>query len=153
MDVQPATIEQVRIAEDGEMVVISADSSSTVREIQRIDPKLRVRLSTRGRCYIVYYREIHPWGYQDQLVMTCQAYQNNLGTWEGLDNRVVRRLERIDREGRGHYDYAKELEQGRRDREKERKRQADETNGEIAERIAHQLRKDLGERYKGRAFT
>jgi hypothetical protein len=65
----------------------------------------------------------------------------------------VDRLEFIDSEGRGGYDYAKALEQGRRDRERQEREGFRERLGETAELAAHALRKDLGERYRGRVFV
>jgi hypothetical protein len=138
--VEPASLEQVRIAyETNEWVVISADSSATVAEIQKIDPTLRVRFSPRARMFAVYHDHtpVPP-------ILTCRAYQNSSGTWEGLDNRVVRRLEYIDREGRGGYDYAKALERETLKREKRTRDEFAERTADGAERMGFAIRKELG---------
>ena len=140
MEVEPATVEQVRIAyETNEWVVISADSSATVAEIQRIDPTLRVRFSPRARMFAVYHEHapIPP-------ILTCRAHQNSSGTWEGLDNRVVRRLQYIDREGTGGYDYAKALERETLAREARASHEFAERTGDGAERMAFAIRRELG---------
>lgn len=137
---QPATVEQVRIAyETNEWVIISADSSSTVAEIQRIDPTLRVRFSPRARMFAVYHEHtpVPP-------ILTCRAHQNSSGTWEGLDNRVVRRLQYIDREGTGGYDYAKALERETLARAERASDDFAERVGDGMEQMGFAIRKELG---------
>jgi hypothetical protein len=138
--VEPASLEQVRLAyETNEWVVISADSSATVAEIQKIDPTLRVRFSPRARMFAVYHDHtpVPP-------ILTCRAYQNSSGTWEGLDNRVVRRLEYIDSHGRGGYDYVKALERETLAREERASRQFAERVGDGMERMGFDIRRELG---------
>ena len=149
MEVEPANFDQVRLAhETNDWVIIGADSSSTVQKIQEIDPNLRVRFSPRAGVFAVYERDrpVPP-------VLTCRGHRNRSGTWEGLDDRVVRRLEYIDRNGRGGYDFTRALERARLDREKreaERFRKRTEDGGE---RMAHAIRKELGlGSYQGRVF-
>lgn len=145
MRVEPASIEQVRVAEDGEWVIIGPDSSSTVAKIQELDPTLRVRLSTTAGMFAVY-REGEP----VPPILTCRAYQNGFGTWEGLDDRVLRRLEFIDPLGRGGYDFVKEMESMNAAAEKARLERRHQAFAPLGEKAAHALRKDLG--VKSRAF-
>jgi hypothetical protein len=149
VELQPATVEQVRIAyETNEWVVISADSSATVSEIQRIDPTLRVRFSPRARMFAVYHEHapIPP-------ILTVRAYQNRSGTWEGLDNRVVRRLQYIDSHGTSDYDFAKEIERETLARHERASSEFAERTGDGMERMAHAIRRDLGlGAYRGRVF-
>lgn len=140
MEVEPATVEQVRVAyETNEWVIIGADSSSTVAEIQRIDPTLRVRFSPRARMFAIYHEHtpVPP-------ILTCRAHQNSSGTWEGLDNRVVRRLQYIDGHGTSGYDYVKELERETLRRERRASDEFARRTAEHAERLAFELRKELG---------
>ena len=64
--------------------------------------------------------------------------------WEGLDNRVVRRLQYIDREGTGGYDYAKALERETLAREARASHEFAERTGDGAERMAFAIRRELG---------
>ena len=140
MEVEPANFDQVRLAyEVGDWVVIGADSSNTVQRIQALDPTLRVRFSPRAGVFAVYHehRPIPP-------VLTCRGHQNASGTWEGLDDRVVRRLEYIDGHGRGGYDFAKELERARLEREKREHDRFAKRTEDGAERMAFDIRRELG---------
>jgi len=148
--VEPATVEQVRVAyETNEWVIIGADSSSTVKKIQEIDPNLRVRFSPRAGMFAIYeaHRPVPP-------ILTCRAHRNSSGTWEGLDDRVVRRLEFIDPHGRGGYDYTAALEQGRLDREKRDREAFTRKTEDGGERMSHAIRKELGlGSYRGQIFV
>jgi hypothetical protein len=150
MRIQPASIDQVRVAADGRLVTITADAGGVAEGIRRLDACLRLRYSEAGDCWIVYrvHRNGEPCPDDDperteELVLTAQE----------CDHRIVDRLEFIDSEGRGGYDYAKALEQGRKDRERQERGAFRERIGETAELAAHALRKDLGERYRGRTFV
>ena len=152
MDVEPARIEQIRQTPDGAFVAISADASSVAADLQRLDRRLKVRFAHRARNPFWEIVRENEDGSVDRI-RTVQAHQSRLGVWEGLDHRIVRRFEYIDRDGRGGYNLADALEERRREREK---RQADarrEVQEQAAERLAHEVRKDLGlGPYRGRAF-
>lgn len=160
MDVQPASISQIQTGEDGRLYEISAESSTVVADLQAIDRGLKVRFSERGRCFIVRHEHhddcphngtVGPGG--SYLVSSVQAYQGRTGVWTGLDNRLVERIKFIDPAGRGGYDYAQELERNRAANAKRRRDMFAERMGDTTERTAHALRKDTGERYKGRVFV
>lgn len=153
MRVEPASVEQIRQAADGRLVLISADASSVAADLAKIDKSLKVRFAENGNPpFWAVYRESDD-GRDTHLVMTCKAYQTSSGTWAGLDERVVRRIEYIDPQGRGGYDYAAELERRTVEGRERSRREFRDRMGDTAERTAHALRKDLGERYKGRAFV
>ena len=160
MEVQPASISQVQVGEDGRVYEISAESSTVVADLQAMDKGLKVRFSERGQCFIV--RHEHHDGCPHNgtvgeggsyLVSTVQAYQGRTGVWTGLDQRLVDRIRFIDPHGRSGYNYADELEKASRKAREDQRRQFTEKMGDIGERAAHALRKDLGQRYKGRAFV
>jgi hypothetical protein len=152
MRIEPATVEQIRQAGDGRFVLISADASSVAADLRRIDKGLKVRFAENGNppFWCVYHESDD--GRQTHLVLTVQAYQTASGTWAGLDQRVVKRIERIDPQGRGKYHYADELEKATLEAKKKSRERFHEQLGELGEHAAHALRKDLGERYKGRSF-
>jgi hypothetical protein len=152
MRIEPARVEQVRQAADGRMVLISAEASTIAADLRRIDKGLKVRFAENGNppFWAVYHESDD--GRSTQLVMTAQAHMTASGTWTGLDDRIVKRLEQIDPMGRSGYNYADELEKSALQAARDRKHAQYERNGEIAERVAFTLRKDLGEKYKGRIF-
>ena len=150
MRVQPASIDQVQRAADGRLVTITADAGGVAENLRRLDPCLRLRYSEAGDCWIVY--RVHRNGEAcrdddpdrtEELVLTAQE----------CDQRIISRLEFIDPQGRGGYDYADALEQARLDRERNERLSFRERMGETAEQAAHALRKDMGERYRGRTFV
>lgn len=150
MKIQPASIDQVRVAADGRLVTVTADAGGVAENLRRLDPCLRLRYSETADCWIVYrvHRNGESCGDDDpdrteELVLTAQE----------CDHRIIDRLEYIDSEGRGGYDYAKALEDGRRDRERRDRERFHEQIGQTAEQAAHALRRDLGERYRGRTFV
>lgn len=153
MDVTPAHIDQIRQAEDGGWEIISAESSTVVADLQRIDKRLRVRLAKRAaNPFWEIYLDNGPDKPIDRI-RTVQAYRNRSGVWEGLDDRIVKRFEYIDPQGRGGYNFADALEARRVAREKKARDERMEHMSQTAERIAHELRKDLGlGPYKGRIF-
>lgn len=159
MEIPPASVAQIQMAADGRVYEISAESSAVAADLEKIDAGLRVRFSESGKCYVVFHRH-HPGcphngtggPGSEYLVRSVQAQQGSTGVWTGLDQRLVDRIRFIHPHGRSGYDYAAELERSATDGIRQRKQQFAEKMGEAAEQIGHALRKDLGERYRGRAF-
>lgn len=106
MDVQPAHINQVISARGGRFVEIAADVGQVADDLRRIDPTLHVRFAPDAPepFFAVYCQPDERTTY---LVLTVAATRNRSGTWEGLDQRVVREFERIGHEG---YDYVGEVD-------------------------------------------
>ena len=152
MQVQPAHVDQVRRGVDGRMDLISADVGNVAADLQRIDPHLKVRFAEAGNppFFAVYWESDD--GRTTELVLTQRAYLTRSGTWAGLDQRIVKRIEEIDSHGRGGYDLAKDLEQNHWLLMRAREQRNHELFGELGEKAAHALRKDLGAKYKGRIF-
>lgn len=150
------------------MVVIDADVGGVAEELRRIDPGLRVRFAARGNppCWAIMYQHCGqhkdwqpdcPFCTDDErmpgdLVFTRKAWQNRSGVWEGLTHEVVDRVRMIDPRGTGGYDYAKEVERQNQAAEAAKDRRVRERVGEHGELLAWGIRKDLGKRYRGRAF-
>lgn len=144
MDVQPAHVDQVLRAKDGQYVTIDSDAGGVADELRRIDPKLKVRFAESGPHWAVYYQQDDRTTY---LVLTAEATQGRTGAWGGLDHRIVKRIMKI---GHSSYDYAREVE---RQNVKARKANRDATREKMAEAgvlAYHAIRKDLG--VKDRAF-
>lgn len=137
MDVQPASISQV-IESNGRYVEISADVGSVVADLKRVDPSLGVRFDEGQGCFHVYCA---PTERDTYLVLTVKAYRNGFGTWEGLDQRVVREIERV---GADDYDFAGEVERMNRDAERAKKVRREEKLGEAAQDAYKLLRDGSG---------
>ena len=159
MEVQPAHISQVQVGLDGKLYEIDADASTVAADLAALDAGLKVRFSERGECFIVQH-EHHPGCPHNgeggpgssYLVSTAKAYRGRTGVWTGLDQRIVDRIKFIDPKGRSGYDFAREIELNRIKADKRERERRMEHWTPIAEGMAHALRKDLGERYRGRAF-
>lgn len=147
MLVEPASLEQVMRANDGRYVLIDADVSTVAADLQKIDARLKVRFAEYGRppFFVVFLEERDAEGRTSHhLVLTQQAHLTASGTWAGLDQRIVRRIEEIDSHGRGGYDYAKELERETLARQERASQQFAERVADDTERMAHGIRRELG---------
>ena len=160
MLVEPAHIDQIKLARTGRMVAISSDVGGVAADLARIDPGLCVRFAEASSAWIVFYKccpahKKHQTdcqscrdGQTTQLVSTAKAYQTASGIWTGLDARLVEHMHRIDPE-KG-YDYAAEVDKQNVKACEDRRHAFREKIGGTAEQAAHALRKDLG--VKTRAF-
>lgn len=150
MEIEPASFDQIRVAADGRVYEVSSDTGGVAEQLRRLDPCLHLKYSERGECFIVYrvHRNNEPCRLDDperteELVLTAKD----------CDQRIIRRLEYIDREGRSGYDYAQALEDVNR-RQKNQERYAfREQVGEAGEHVAHEIRRAEGAKYKGRVFV
>ena len=159
MQVEPAHIDQLRETEDGDWVLISADAGGVAADLKRIDAGFRVRFSKRQGFWAIFHQHHDGCPHNGTggpgstyLVLTAKAYQTASGTWAGLDDRIVKEIERTNPQGRGGYNLVDDLDRRHREAEKRRDRRFHESVGEFGEIAAHALRKDLGARYKGRVF-
>lgn len=158
MKVEPAHIDQIRVSDDGRVHVYDADAGTVAADLKALDAGLEVRFSERGECWIIQHVS-HPGcphngdvgDHGRYLVTSVQATLGRTGVWTGLDQRVVDRFREI-RPDSG-YDYAKALEDKRKQREKHQRDRWHETVGEMSELAAHSLRRENGTPYKGRIFT
>jgi hypothetical protein len=128
------------------MVTIPAEYGGVAADIARLDPCLKLRHSKSSDCFIVFRvhrngepcREDDPERTEDLVLSAVEC-----------DERIVKRLEFIDPQGRGGYDYAAELEKATLDAHRTRRQEFAERMGDTAEHVAHAMRRDLGERYRG----
>jgi hypothetical protein len=130
-EVEPATFTQMQRGRNGKMVEIDDDVGNIASDLRSIHPNLRLRFSEAGRYFVVYMREDWQPPGDGYLVTTAQE----------LDQRLVDRIRRISSEG---YDFAKEIDRVDGESERAQEHRRYEQVGEIAERLAHALRKDRG---------
>jgi hypothetical protein len=135
MDLQPASIAQVRQGNGGR-ITVEADVGSVVRQIREVDPRLGVTWDEAGE----FFRVVEQDGLKQRTVLTAQE----------LDHRVLARIRELASED---YDYVAEVDRIDREADRESDRRFSEETGEIAEYLAHCVRKDLGATYKGRVFV
>jgi len=159
MRIEPAHISQIRLGEDGSVYEISEDVGNVAADLRLIDAGLKVRFAVRGKCWIVFHEHHGDCPHNGTegpgstyLVTSVNAHQTRSGVWTGLDQRLVDRIREIQPGGRSGHDFAKALERSYNDRLERKRKERAELFGEMAEAGAHAIRKDLGERYKGRAF-
>lgn len=155
---------QVQEAWDHGFDLIEPDVGGVVEALKRLNPMFGVRLGTRegSRAWVIFRKHcgVHP-DYQAEctdckngqmrtFVTSRKAYQNNSGTWEGLTHEVVRRLELVGSES---YNFAAEVERQNTQADVAAEKNRIEKLSEHGEELAAAIRRDLGVRYKGRAFV
>lgn len=165
-EIRPARMVQVQEAWDHGYDIIEPDVGGVVEALKRHDPSLGVRLGTRFKerawCIFRKHCPVHP-EYQQEcpdcriglsrdFVTSRRAWQNKSGTWEGLTHEVVDHLFKIDRDARNGYDFVAEVDRVNAQAEQNKQENIRKRVGEHGEELAHAIRKDLGQRYKGRAF-
>lgn len=128
MELQPATLAQVRAAKGGRLITVDADVGDVVRQLRDIDDTLRVRYAEDGGYFVVYQLLANG---DEHLVLTAQR----------LDARIVDRIRKINSAA---YDFVAELEAGDRQREADHDHKLREQIGEIGERLHFAMRKDSG---------
>jgi hypothetical protein len=134
MEVPAASLAQVTRARDGRLVEITDDVQGIANALAQIDHHLSLRYSETGEYWVVYWRpEGSEYGDGDLITTTTE-----------LDHRLVKRIEFLYWQARQPgYSFADEVEAQDAAAEREREHQFSERVGEIGERLAHALRKDL----------
>lgn len=130
MEIRPASIEQVRLGRDGQRILVDDDVGSIAKQIQEIDPRLKLEWNWKGEFFMVIETEELAEGREERLVTTAQE----------LDGRLLKRVREITSPS---YDFLGELERVDLQAEQERERRFSERAGEAGEHAAHALRKDL----------
>ena len=162
-EIRPARMVQVQETWDHGFDLIEPDVGGVVEALKRLDPMFGVRLGTRegARAWVIFRKHcgVHP-DYQSEctdckngqvrtFVTSRKAWQNRSGTWEGLTHEVVNRLALVGSES---YNFAAEVEKQNQAAVKAQEDARIAKLSEHGEELAHAIRKDLGVRYKGRAF-
>lgn len=137
MEIPPvkATLTQVTKARQGAMVLIEDDVQNVANDLAEIDPHLRVRFSEAGGYFVVYWKPDDEEPGNGELVTTAQE----------LDQRIVALVRELYYKAQQPgYSFADELEKEEQRQRKERDHQFTEDRGEMYERLAHAMRKELG---------
>jgi hypothetical protein len=124
----PASARQWRDSTPDTRVSVTDDVHGVVRDLKTIDPCLEVEYDTVEEFYVLLRKD----GPQEDLVLTALS----------LDPRVVKRVREIDRP---EYDFVAEVDALDDAAEKQRTDDFREEMGGKHERLAHAIRKDLGD--------
>lgn len=127
MEIPSASISQVQRLRDGRMVSIDDDVCGVVKQLQEIDPALRVRFSEATELFVVYQKLDDD---TEHLVTTTPT----------LDGRIVKRIQEIAAPG---YDYSAELDKLDREAKKRQQDEWDEQTQEALEKLSWAIRHDL----------
>jgi hypothetical protein len=142
-ELQPVALDRIMRTRNGQRVAIDADVGSVVAQLREIDERLHVFYVPDQAFFSVELHTPRADGSVDE---------HFVGAYESLDGRVVQRIREITRPG---YDLGAELERIDREAQAQADHRHREQTGEIAERVAHAVRQDLGVRSKAfipRAF-
>lgn len=127
MEIPAASISQVMRLRDGRMAAIDDDVCGVVKQLQEINPALRVRFSEAAELFVVY--QILDNG-EEHLVTTTPE----------LDGRLVKRIAEIAAPG---YDYGAELDRLDKAAKKRQQDEWDEQTQEALEKLSWAIRHDL----------
>lgn len=116
------------------MVLIEADVGNVARDLEEIDPALKLRWSDVGEYFVVYF-EPPDRPNRQELVLTAQE----------CDQRIVKRVREISNPD---YNYLAECDRLDRQAEQRRDNEFRERIGEGAERLYYEIRKAKGVRSK-----
>lgn len=131
MEVQPATLAQVKRLRDGRMIAVDDDVGGVAKDLRAIGRSLRLRYSESAEVFVVYeVHENNDGSVDEHLVTTAQE----------CDQRLVARVRQIADED---YDYAGELDAIQKQKDRDQASHFHDQVGEIGERLAHAIRKDL----------
>lgn len=127
MDINPATLPQIQKGRRGRVVFIDDDALNVAKDLREIDASLRLAWNEFGE-YFVVYQQLDDG--TEHLVTTAQT----------ADARLVKRIKRI---AHPSYDYGKDLDEQDKKAEKAAEHIFEERVGDLAERLAQALRKDM----------
>ncbi len=130
MEIEPATLAQVAMGRDGKMHEVDDDVGGIALRLKEIDDSLRLRWNEFGGFFVIYQMLDTAEGLLEKLVLTAQE----------LDGRIIKRVEQITHPS---YDFVAEMDRMDEEAQKDKDHAFHEQTGEVAERMAHAVRKDL----------
>lgn len=132
MEIEPATIAQVRAGRDGRVLTVDEDVFEVAGRLKEIDPSLHLRWNERGEYFVVYQiLGTLGEGGEEKLVLTAKE----------LTPAIIARVEEITHPS---YDFVAEMDKLDKQADKDKDDRFKEQTGEAAERMAHAVRKDIG---------
>ncbi len=135
MEIRPATLTQLNLGRGGQLIEIDDDVQGVANALHEIDPHIRLRFSERGGYFVVYWKPDAVEEGDGYLIFTAQD----------LDHRIVQQMrEHYHRCLQPGYSLADELDKAEAQAKAELDYERDEEYGEVAERLAHAMRSDLG---------
>jgi hypothetical protein len=130
MEIEAASLAQVRRAQNGRLVLVDDDVANVVRDLQEIDAGLRVRFSEQEDVFVVY----HVVGGRESLVASVRE----------LDQRLVSHLRELDwRQRQPGYRFADEIDEAERVADRREREELSERMGPANEKLAWALDRDL----------
>lgn len=127
MDLEPASLAQVRTGRDGRRVLVEDDVLDIAGKLKAVDADLRLQWNEKGEFFAVV--QITEDG-GERLVTTAQE----------CDDRLVERMAKVTS---STYDLVADMDQTDAAAERAKDHAFSEQTGEIAERLASAVRKDL----------
>lgn len=132
IEIQPASIEQVRRGRAGKSVLVSDDVGGVAKDLAQIDPTLKLVAYVDEDIYAVE---------QHVQLSSGQVEEHLVTTSTTCDQRLVERIREITRPG---YDVAAEQERIETEAQARHTAEQRERVGDAAERLAFALSRDLG---------
>ena len=129
--IEPASLTQIRRGRDGRRIVIDEDVGEVAARLKEIDPKLGLQWNEKGEFFMVVEYVQKPEGEEERLIFSAKE----------CDGRIVKRMEQI---AHPSYDFMAEVEAMDKQAEADKDHRFHEETGEVAEQLAHAVRKDLG---------
>ncbi len=129
--IEPASLTQIRRGRDGRRIVIDEDVGNVAKQLHDIDSKLGLQWNEKGEFFMVVEYAQLPEGEEERLIFTAKE----------CDGRIVKRMEQI---ASPTYDFMAEVEAMDKQADRDKDHAFHEETGEIAEQLAHAVRKDLG---------
>lgn len=127
MEVQPATLPQIQKGRRGRVVFIDNDALGVAKQLREIHDSLRLAWNEFGE-YFVVYQQLDDG--TEHMVTTAQT----------ADARLVKRIQKI---ASSQYNFPEEVDRLDKQAKKEADYKFSQQIGEIAERVAHAVRKDM----------
>jgi hypothetical protein len=127
MEITPASFAQVRDGRDGRRITIEEDVGDIARRVKEISHLLSLQWNEKGEFFAVVETTADG---TERLVLTAQE----------CDNRIVERVMRI---ADASYDFLAEVDAMDARAEREKAHRFSEETGEVGERLAHALRRDI----------
>lgn len=131
-----AELGQLQLTNRLEMIRVEPDVLGVVEDLKRIDPGLTLMFDKGQGIYVLYWKGLNEHG---------QVVEQLVGAYRELDQRIVNLIRRLDAQGRGRYDLQRELDRLEQAKDREEDARHAEAFGQVAERLRHAIRKDLGE--------